>query len=39
MYSIVQQPFVTFMRDIPVVLYKIIKYKQNIVQHNSVDFY
>jgi len=33
-----QQPFVTFRRDIPVVLYRIVKHKQNIVQHNSVDF-
>jgi len=32
-----QQPFVTSRRDIPIVLYRVIKYKQNIVQHNSVD--
>ena len=34
-----QQTFVTFRRDIPVVLYRVIKYKQNKVQHNAVDFY
>ena len=27
--------FLTFRRDFPVVLYRIIKYKQNIVKHNS----
>jgi hypothetical protein len=35
--GIVQQSFVTFRKDFPVVFYRIIKYKQNIVQHNSVD--
>jgi hypothetical protein len=35
--GIFQQPFITFRRDILVVLYKIIKYKQNIVQHNPAD--
>jgi hypothetical protein len=27
----------TFWSDIPVVFYRIIKYKQNVVKHNSVD--
>jgi len=31
------QLFVTFRRDIPVALCRIIKYKQSIVQYNSVD--
>jgi hypothetical protein len=35
--GIVQQPFVTFRRDILIVLYRIIRYKQYIDQHNSID--
>ena len=35
--SVLAMFHIAFRRDIPVVLYRIIKYEQNTVKHNSVN--
>ena len=34
---VIYRSVMTFRWDIPVALYRIIKYKQNIVKHNSIN--